>query len=70
MTGYEILAELKQQVETRHIPAVAISANALPEDIDEGQKSGFDDYLIKPLDINQIYMVLDQYLEVEGTPED
>jgi PAS domain S-box-containing protein len=48
--GYEVLRRLRAQPATRHIPVIAISANAMRADIERGRAAGFDDYLTKPID--------------------
>lgn len=55
--GYEVLERLKASDETRGIPVVAISANAMPADIRRGLEAGFKDYLPKPIDLMQLMAV-------------
>jgi CheY-like chemotaxis protein len=38
--------------ETRDIPVIALSANAMEKDIAKGKASGFYDYLTKPIEIS------------------
>jgi PAS domain S-box-containing protein len=47
--GFEVLRQLRAQPETARIPCIALSANALPEDIARGLAGGFDDYWTKPI---------------------
>ena len=49
--GFEVLARLRQHPETARIPCIALSANAMPEDISRAMKSGFTDYWTKPIDL-------------------
>ncbi len=49
--GFEVLARLRQHPETARIPCIALSANAMPEDISRAMKSGFADYWTKPIDL-------------------
>ncbi|MBK1681094.1 PAS domain S-box protein [Rhodocyclus tenuis] len=51
MDGYKVLDILRQSETTRSIPVVALTANAMPEDVQRGRAAGFADYLTKPLDI-------------------
>jgi len=60
--GYTILERLKKNPDTRERPVVAISANATSHDIQQGLYAGFDDYLTKPIDIQEFYVMLDRYL--------
>ena len=47
--GFEVLRRLRAQPETAHTPCIALSANAMPEDIARGLAGGFDDYWTKPI---------------------
>ena len=67
MDGYAALAILKADPATRGIPVVALSANAMPADVEGGRAAGFADYLTKPLDFRRLHAVLAQYLG--GTPD-
>lgn len=60
--GYAALAILKADPATRHIPVVALSANAMPADVERGLAAGFADYLVKPLDFTRLHKVLAHYL--------
>lgn len=62
MDGYEALEILKKTPCTNHTPVIAISANAMQEDIDKGLKAGFIDYLTKPVDVEELYSSIDTVL--------
>ena len=47
--GFEVLRRLRLHAETAAIPCIALSANAMPEDIARALNSGFDDYWTKPI---------------------
>lgn len=51
MDGYEVLEVLKADPRAVLIPTVAVTANAMPRDIERGRQAGFADYITKPLDI-------------------
>ncbi len=67
MSGVQALATLRDHPATRHIPVVALSANAIPSDIDHGLRAGFFRYITKPLNIGKFMDVLDQALEHAAT---
>jgi signal transduction histidine kinase/CheY-like chemotaxis protein len=46
--GYEILERMRTHPQAKKIPAIAMTAKAMMEDIDRGKRAGFDDYIIKP----------------------
>ena len=48
--GFEVLRRLRAEPSTRAIPCIALSANAMPEDIERGMAAGFADYWTKPID--------------------
>ena len=62
INGYELLTRLKLYDETRHIPVIALSANAMPKDIERGRNAGFLDYLTKPLNIQVIIEAINRAL--------
>ena len=51
--GFEALNRLKTDQSTRHIPVIAISANALPQDVLHGKRALFEAYLTKPLNVRR-----------------
>lgn len=68
MDGYQVLAELKTNRELSGIPVVAVTANAMPRDIARGITSGFDEYIVKPIDVKLFLSILDRYLPVDAIP--
>ncbi len=63
INGYEILNILRSEPSTAHITVVALSANAMPSDIEKGLKAGFFSYITKPIQINEFMSKLDRALE-------
>ncbi|WP_018953829.1 PAS domain S-box protein [Thioalkalivibrio sulfidiphilus] len=63
MDGFEVFRLLRENIETRHIPIIAVTANAMPGDQERGRQVGFDAYLIKPLDVTRFFECLDRYLD-------
>jgi PAS domain S-box-containing protein len=62
MSGYEVLQQLREAALTRTVPVVAVSANAMPQDIDRAREAGFDDYLTKPLNLADLLATVDRFL--------
>lgn len=62
MDGYEVLEVLKADPQTKDIPVIALSANAMSFDIERGRKAGFFEYLTKPVDINALIITLNRLL--------
>ena len=63
MDGFEALKRLRDDPRTRHIPVIAVTANAMPRDVKRGKEAGFADYLTKPLDVVRFLDVLDSTLK-------
>jgi signal transduction histidine kinase/CheY-like chemotaxis protein len=53
MSGFEVLRQLGADPETVDIPVIALTANAMPRDIERGVAAGFHRYLTKPIDIEK-----------------
>lgn len=62
MDGYEVLSVLKNDPDTRAIPVIGLSANAMPYDVERGRNAGFYDYLTKPVDIHRLIEVFNKLL--------
>lgn len=63
MDGYGVLAQLRQQAATREVPVIAISANAMPKDIEKGREAGFAHYLTKPINIVELIETVNLLLD-------
>ena len=50
MDGHEVLRRLRVHTALAHVPVIALSANAMPEDIERALRAGMADYWTKPLD--------------------
>jgi signal transduction histidine kinase/CheY-like chemotaxis protein len=68
MMGDEVLRQLRQQPETRDVPSVAVSANAMPHDIEAALAAGFVDYWTKPLDVTHFLRGIDRLLARADAP--
>jgi CheY-like chemotaxis protein len=64
LNGFEALKILRSTPSTAHIPVIAISANAMPSDIDKGLKAGFFRYITKPIKVDEFIEALDVALKV------
>jgi PAS domain S-box-containing protein len=63
ISGIETLRLLREDPLTADITVVAISANAMPRDIEKGKQAGFFSYLTKPIKVKEFMDVLDAALE-------
>jgi CheY-like chemotaxis protein len=62
MNGYDVLKNLRQNKVTKNIQVIAISANAMPKDIEQGLEAGFNEYITKPIDIKALLSSIDNLL--------
>ena len=65
MSGLDVHNELRLNNKTGKLPIVAISANAMQHDIDVALSAGFNDYLVKPIDLKHFNNMLEQYLPLK-----
>ena len=63
MSGYGALKVLRDDPLTAHIPVLALSANAVPRDIEKGIEAGFFRYLTKPIRVREFMEALDVALQ-------
>ena len=61
--GLQALRILSEDPLTAGIPVVALSANAVPRDIQRGLDAGFFRYLTKPIKVNEFMTTLDMALQ-------
>jgi len=63
ISGIEALKILREDPATAHIPVIALSANAMPRDIEKGLQAGFFRYLTKPIKIVEFMETLEAALK-------
>ncbi len=66
ISGIQALKILREDPVTAHIPVIAVSANAMPRDIEKGLKAGFFRYITKPINVTEFMEALDGALEFAG----
>ncbi len=66
INGFEAIRILRADPATAHIPVIAVSANAMPFDIERGKKAGFISYITKPIKVDAFMEALDRVLESAG----
>jgi CheY-like chemotaxis protein len=62
MSGFDVLRRLQQDDATRHVPVVALSAHAMPEERHQATLAGFWAYLTKPVDVNLLMQTIDEVM--------
>jgi PAS domain S-box-containing protein len=67
ISGIEALKILRADPSTAHIPIIALSANAVPRDIERALNAGFFNYLTKPIKVDKFMEALDLALKFAQT---
>ena len=68
MNGIDATQIIRQK-EKKHIPIIALTANALKGDREKFLEAGMDDYIAKPVNIKELKRVLAQYTSKIEIPE-
>ena len=58
LSGDDALVLLRRSLATRHIPVVAVTANAMPRGIERALKAGFFQYVTKPINVGDFMKTL------------
>ena len=69
MSGFEVLKQLRTDPETAAIPVIALTANAMPRDVERGLAAGFHRYLTKPIDIDKFTEAINSTLARRSGPD-
>ena len=63
MDGFEAISILKADPVTKSITIIALTAFAMHGDREKCMEAGFNDYIMKPLDIRAFMIKVKEYLE-------
>ncbi len=63
LDGYEATRRLRAQPETKDIPIIALTANAMAGEDERARAAGCDGYISKPIDTRSLVPTLIPYLE-------
>jgi len=62
MDGWEATRVLKSNSELCSIPVIALTAHAMKGDEEKALAAGCDDYLVKPLDEDELMLKIEKYI--------
>ncbi|WP_026473382.1 hybrid sensor histidine kinase/response regulator transcription factor [Alkaliflexus imshenetskii] len=62
MNGFELCRNIKTTFETSHIPVILLTVMADEKNMEEGLKTGADDYMAKPFDVRFLKIKIDNIL--------
>lgn len=68
MDGFEATLQIRSNLGLEQLPVVAMTANAMQTDIIRCTQAGMNDHIAKPVDIQEMYAVLEKYLRPSGSP--
>ena len=65
MDGYEATKEIRslKRTDARHIPILAMTANAFDEDKEVSRQAGMNAHIAKPLDVEKLYQTISSFLK-------
>ncbi|MBF0475659.1 MAG: response regulator [Deltaproteobacteria bacterium] len=63
MGGYEATRLIRQDIRFRELPIVAMTAHAMRGAKEECLEAGMDDYVVKPIDPEQLFAVLTKWIK-------
>ncbi len=63
MDGFEAFAVMKEDTYMSDIPVIALTANAMPREVERGRELGFQAYLTKPIDVASTLAEITRVLE-------
>jgi two-component system, chemotaxis family, sensor kinase CheA len=62
MGGYEAMKAIRQDLEMERLPIIALTAKAMKGERDKCMEAGASDYIMKPLNINQLFSLMRVWL--------
>jgi two-component system sensor histidine kinase/response regulator len=68
MDGVSATTEIRKNSQFTLLPIVAMTANAMPHDKEKCLVAGMNDYIAKPIDINQLFGVLIKWIPSNNNP--
>ncbi len=67
-SGLDLCRRLRSQADFKTLPLIALSADALPEHIARALQTGFNHYLVKPLQIQRLLSILAHMPSTQAAP--
>ena len=64
MDGLEAFEKLQEISETKNIPVIALTADAMTIDINKAVDRGFHSYMTKPIDVKKFITIIDRVIPV------
>ncbi|MBF0471053.1 MAG: response regulator [Gammaproteobacteria bacterium] len=68
LDGYSACRRLRQQPQFAGLPVIAMTANAMSEDIKRAHEAGMNDHIAKPIQVEQLYATLGRWFKSDNPP--
>ena len=63
MDGYDAIPVLKSTEEYKHLPIIAVTAQAMFGDKEKCLEAGADDYIAKPVDLDELITIIKAHIK-------
>ena len=63
MNGYDATKAIRAMYPDKHIPIIALSANAFEEDKKKSLEAGMDDHIEKPINVEHLFMAMSRFVK-------
>jgi CheY-like chemotaxis protein len=67
LDGWRATRQIKSAPDTKHIPVIALTANAMTGDLERALAAGCDDYDTKPVELPRLLGKIKQLAERDGS---
>ncbi|GGG66360.1 response regulator [Epilithonimonas arachidiradicis] len=61
MDGYETMKIIRETSSIKETTVIAVTAQAMPEDREKCLEAGADDYITKPIDLDQLLIAIEKF---------
>jgi len=69
MDGYKATEIIRRHAGRERLPIIALTANAMIQDVERTREAGMNGHLNKPIDVHEFYSTLLQYLPSKAGPD-
>ncbi|MEP6874682.1 MAG: response regulator [Burkholderiales bacterium] len=68
MDGYAATRALREQPQFKHLPVIAMTANAMVGDREKVLAAGMNDHIAKPIKLDELFAILARWVRPAGAP--
>ncbi len=62
MSGYEATEAIRKKLQLMDLPVIAMTANAMAEDIEKARHAGMNDHISKPINVKDMFMTMAKWI--------